>query len=106
MMQNHYIVVTQTLEHVDHLVCRLLRPHLARRPIVILCPLYDWNCRADEKGWLKLAHYEDIHLLQGMSSESRDLLCAMLPLSHAVMVVSGKSQKVRQGDTCGSVAVS
>ena len=48
MMQNHYIVITQTLEHVDHLVCRLTRAHLNPRPIVILCPLYDWNCRNDE----------------------------------------------------------
>jgi hypothetical protein len=88
----HWVILTQILDDLEHIVVRLRRPHLTSRSIVIVCPLHDWSQLSDDRAWKRINTFPGVHLIKGIPQQEEDLARANVRESQGVILVSGKSE--------------
>merc|ERR1711871_130574 len=88
----HWVILTQILDDLEHIVVRLRRPHLTSRSIVIVCPLHDWSHLSDDRAWKRINAFPGVHLIKGIPQQEEDLARANVRESQGVILVSGKSE--------------
>mmetsp|Transcript_30427 Transcript_30427/g.40183 ORF Transcript_30427/g.40183 Transcript_30427/m.40183 type:complete len:1177 (+) Transcript_30427:302-3832(+) len=101
-LSGHYVIITDTLEDIEHLVGALRKPHLVYRSVLIMTPLDEENAIRDEASWAAVSEFGDCYLLQGHPRNDGDLDRALVQKANTVIIVGG-SQHHQNGDSTTSM---